>query len=206
MNRQIALFLIFTLMIVAAGCQSSFEKRIKKDIAGIDEQLYDLEKSQIKSLNQQKELKKKIDLLKNEKKQIKKAKGPNELDNIYKDGYKKYLEQNYSKSIELLSQLTAKFADNSLTDNALYWQAESHFKLNQIDKALKCYQLIYRYFPFSNKADYSLYKIGMIYYNKKNYSRALLAFNRLVADYKSSDLYKAASLKLKQIKKNRRKR
>ncbi len=198
-------FVISILLLGISSCRSSFEKRVNKDIVGINEQLYDLEKEQIKSAQQIQEIKQDADRLKKEKEnQVKKTQ--DDPDKIYKEGYKNYLEQKYSKAIELLSQMTGKLRDNSLTDNALYWQAESYFKLDKIDDALSYYQLVYRYYPFSNKADYSLYKIGMIYYNRRDYTRALWAFNRLTGEYPGSDLHKAATIKTNQIKRDNKRR
>lgn len=205
-GHTVVYLVVFLVGIAASGCRSSFEKRVNKDIVGINEQLYDLEKEQIKAATQLQELKKGVDKAKQEEKQNQKEKDKNNLEQIYKDGYKNYLEQDYPKAIQLFSELTAKFNDSSLVDNALYWQAESYYKSNQIDQALKYYQLVYRYFPFSNKADYSLYKIGMVFYNREDYSRALLAFTKLTREYPSSDLYKAASIKINQIKKDRKRR
>ncbi|MCP4216003.1 MAG: tetratricopeptide repeat protein [bacterium] len=195
--------IIIVLSIAALGCKTTLEKRINKDITGINEQLYDLEKEQIKNRLQIQDFKKKILQLAKKSREEDKT---GELDQIYKTGYKNYLEQNYSEAINSLAKLTAKFSDNPLADNALYWQAESYYKLNNTEKALSYYQLVYRYFPFSNKADYSLYKIGMIYFNQKDSTKALLAFNRLVREYPGSDLFKAASIKIRQIKKKRRRK
>lgn len=200
---------IIVMVLTLLGCRTSFEKRVKKDIIGINEQIYDLEKEQIKTGQDVQGIKQEFDQLKKkeqEEKDKKKKGDQDESDTIYKNGYESYLKQNYKEAIDLLSQLTKKFEDNPLTDNALYWQAESYFKLNQMDNALKYYQLLFRYFPFSNKADYALYKIGMIYYNRKEYSRAFPAFSRLAADYPGSDLNKAANIKINQIKRNRRRK
>ncbi len=200
-----SIVITMALLLVAQGCRTPFEKRVKKDIVGINEQLYDLEKNQIKHQNQVQGVITNISQFKKEQ-QEKEAQANNssQLEKVYQDGYKKYLEQNYGQAIELLSRLTEKFVDNSLSDNALYWQAEAYFKLNRIDEALAYYQLVYRYFPFSNKADYALYKIGMIFFNKKDYSRASLAFNRLVKEYRNSDLYKATIIKINQLKKKKK--
>lgn len=216
MNRYVWLIIV-TLTAVVPACRSTFEKRITKDIVGINEQIYDLEKEQIKTAQDVEKLKQSGTISaattatrtgekepQPEKKN--KVKGQDEQDAIYKEGYKYFLEQNYEKTVELLSELTAQFNDSSLTDNALYWQAESYYKLNQIDRALMYYQLVYGYFPFSNKADYSLFKIGTIYLDRKDSSRALSAFTRLVGEYPASDLYKAAEMKINEIKKDNKRR
>jgi TolA-binding protein len=206
MRRVIVLNAVLLLVVGAVGaCRSTIEKRVKKDIIGINEQLYDLEKNQIRDASRLKKLEGEIKSFKSEDTQEKEAANKEDVDQIYKDGYKDYLEQNYTEAIKRFSQLTGQFKSDSLIDNALYWQAESYLKLNQSEQALNFYQLIYRYFPFSNKADYALYKIGLIYLEMKNDSRALLAFNRLVSEYPDSDLYKTVSLKIKELKnKNRR--
>ncbi|HLP44782.1 MAG TPA: tetratricopeptide repeat protein [Candidatus Kapabacteria bacterium] len=207
--------IIFSITIFP-GCRSSFEKRVTKDIVGINEQLYDLEKEQIKTAQDVGKLKQrepvsmstptptpeKVPLL---EKKIK-SKDKDEEDEIYKEGYKYYLEQNYTKAIERFSELTTQFDESTVTDNALYWQAESFYKLNQTDRALVFYQIIYRYFPFSNKADYSLFKIGTIYTERKDYNRALLAFTRLVEEYPASDLNKPATMKINEIKRDNKRR
>ena len=201
-----AFLLVILLSTAVPGCRSSFEKRVNKDIVGINEQLYDLEKEQIKTVQQLQDLKDENTQMKKEKEKTETEKNENDPDSIYKEGYKNFLEQKYPAAVELLSRLTGKFPDNPLADNALYWQAESYYKMDKIDDALNYYQLVYRYFPFSNKADYALYKIGMIFFTRNDRSKALLAFNRLTQEYPNSDLYKAASIKISQIKKDRRKK
>jgi TolA-binding protein len=204
MFRYVALFAL-VLLVFNFGCKSTFEKRINKDITGINEQLYDLEKKQIKQDNRVKSLESGVKKIETDKKEQEGKDLEPDANQVYKDGYKDYLEQKYEEAIKLFAQLTDRFKEDSLVDNALYWQAEAYLKLNKTDQALNYYQLLYRYFPFSRKADYALYKIGLIYSDMKDYPRALLAFNRLVNEYAGSDLYKTAALKIKQLKsKNRR--
>lgn len=205
--KYLTVITIILVGVSVAGCRTTSEKRTAKDIAGINEQLYDLEKAQQKTGKQVREISTEIPQLKDAIEQGKEKEGAGDLEQIYKDGYKFFLEQHYTKAIEQLARLTETFKNTEpLADNALYWQAESYYKLTNVDMALSYYQLVYRYFPFSNKADYSLYKIGAIYLDRKDNSRALLAFTRLVNEYPASDLYKAATIKINQIKKKRRRR
>ncbi len=191
---------------VSIGCHSTFEKRINNDIIGINEQLYDLEKKQIKDAALLKKLEAGSPPTISEKEPAKTEEPPTDINGIYKEGYKNYLEQNYTEAIKQLSAITARFKEDSLIDNALYWQAESYMNLKKPDVALNYYQMIYRYYPFSSKADQALYKVGAIYMEAKDNARALLAFNRLIQEYPESDLYNSTLLKIKQINpKNRRK-
>jgi len=206
MRKYLILIAVLILVILMAECRSTVEKRVNKDIIGINEQLYELEKNQIKNANQIKKIEGEFKSLKMEEPPNTPAEKNDEFDRVYKMGYKNYLEQNFQEAIKIFSQLTAQFKSDSLIDNALYWQAESYSKLDQNDAALNYYQLIYRYFPFSNKADYALYKIGLIYTDMKDYSKAKLAFDRLVSEYPDSDLFKTVLEKIKELKKQRRRR
>ena len=205
--KYLTVITIILAGVAAASCRTTHDKRTAKDIAGINEQLYDLEKAQQKTGKEMRDIAAEIPQLKEAVERGREKDDAGELEQTYKEGYKLFLEQDYPKAIELLAKLTEPFRHTeALADNALYWQAESHHKLNDVDKALTCYRLVYRYFPFSNKADYSLYKIGVIYLDRKDNSRALTAFTRLVNEYPASDLYKAATIKISQIKKKRRRR
>lgn len=206
MRKYLIFIAVLLLVMLVAGCRSTVEKRVHKDIIGINEQLYDLEKNQIKDANRLKKLENEIKLLRKTESQDKEQEKKNDFDALYKEGYRNYLEQEYNEAIKVFSRLTAQFKSDSLIDNALYWQAESHSKLNQKEQALGYYQLIYRYFPFSNKADYALYKIGLIYTEMNSISKALLAFDRLVKEYPDSDLFKTVSVKIKELKSKRRRR
>lgn len=204
---SITCFILIVLLILSAGCKSTIEKRIHKDITGINEQLYELEKKQIKDANRLKYLEGQLGQISQEKKVEDAGEQQDEdADMIYKEGYKSYLEQKYDEAIKQLAKLTDRFKDDSIIDNALYWQAEAYLKMNKPDQALNYYQKLYRYYPFSSKADYALYKTGLIYQDMKDYNMAGLAYKRLVNEYPGSDLYKTALLKIKQIKpRNRRK-
>ncbi len=203
---SITCVVIAVLVLWVTGCRSTVEKRINKDITGINEQLYELEKKQIKDSGRLKNLEGQLGQINQEKKMEAAEPQADDSDKIYKEGYKSYLEQKYTAAIQLLARLTDRFKDDSIIDNALYWQAESYLKMNKPEQALQFYQKLYRYYPFSSKADYALYKIGLIYQDMKEPNRAKLAYKRLVNEYPDSDLYKTALLKIKQIKpRNRRK-
>jgi len=198
-------FLLIVIVVLVFSCKSTIDKRINKDITGINEQLYDLEKKQIKDTNRLNTIESELKKISTEAENQKQEDQNQDPSAIYKDGYKLYLDQKYEEALTYFSRLTAMYKNDSVVDNALYWQAESYMKLNNTEEALKYYQLLYRYFPFSTKADYALFKTGMIYLDTKEYSRAQLAFDRLAREYPGSDLYKTALLKIKQIKsKNRR--
>jgi TolA-binding protein len=199
-------FILIVVLVLAPGCKSTIEKRINKDITGINEQLYDLEKKQIKDANRLDKLAKDVQQVSSKQQEVNKEDQlKDDVNAVYKEGYKSYLEQNYNDAIKKLASITKMFNEDTVVDNALYWQAESFMKLKQTDRALTHYQILYRYFPFSSKADYALYKIGLIYQEMKDNSRALLAFKRLVSEYPDSDLFKTAQLKVRQLKtKNRR--
>jgi len=200
MRVQTVIILLPLLFVIS--CKSVDTVRIKKDIVGINEQLYELEKDQIvieekiKRLTSRKEISKVEN--KNDKTFNKKS--------IYTKGYKLFLEENYSKAVSILGELVRAYSTDTITDNALFWIAESYMKLNDLKKAVRYYKILYRYFPFSEKADYALYKIGYIYYKLKDYIKSDLAFIKILREYPTSDFKRSALNFRKKIKKNRRKR
>lgn len=190
--------LLSLTLVLSPGCTP---RRPGKDIRGINEQLYELEKNRTKDSERLKKLEEKVNVhAPKPDETVNKTEAETEdSDNLYKEGYKKYMEQNYPEAIRILSRLTVDFKDDAFLGNALYWQAESYAKINQPDQALNYYQMVYRYFPFSSKADSALYKIGLSYFLSKDYNRALLAFHRFILEYPDSDLYKTVSLKIKEL-------
>ena len=195
-------FIIFALLLIIA-CKSVESDRIKKDIVGINEQLYELEKNQITSDEFLKRLSKKVAdnaVIKSKKKHN------NNMQELYSSGYKLFLEEKYDKALDILKKIVSRFEKDNIVDNSLFWIAESFLKLKDLKSAIGYYQILYRYFPFSDKADYSLFKIGYIYYQQKKYSKAKLAFMKLLNEYPDSDFRRSALSYNKKIKKMRRKR
>jgi len=190
------------MLLMLISCKSIETKRVKKDIIGVNEQLYELEKAQIKTDENIKRLSKKIKTDKKKKSDY----NFKDKQTLYSSGYKLFIQEDYSKAIKVLKKIVINFSDNTLIDNTLFWLAESYLKLNNFEQALNYYKTLYRYFPFSEKADYSLYKIGYIYYTKKDYAKATIAFSRILREYPLSDFKKSAVAYKKKMKKNRRKK
>jgi len=194
------ILLMSVLLMVNTGCRSTSQKRVNKDITGINEQLYDLEKNQIKHSTRLKKLEDELNQPRGKKPPEEKEKIDEQGEDynlVYKDAYKYYIEKNYIEALKLLSRITARFKDDSFIDNALFLQAESYYESNQPEEALKYYQMVYRYFPFSIKADDALFKIGTMYLDSKNPTYALVAFNRLISEYPDSDFANIVSLKIR---------
>lgn len=200
MKKQILVILI--VLLVAVSCKSIGTDRVKKDIIGINEQLYQLEKSQITTEANIKKISKKTSV---SKKNVS-VKNVTNKKATYSKGYKLFLEENYSKAISTLKKIVQRYSDDRIIDNSLFWLAESYLKLNKLNQAINYYKLIYRYFPFSEKADYALFKIGYIYFKKKNYTRADLAFYKILKEYQDSDFKKSSLNYRKKIKKYRRRK
>ncbi len=200
MKKQI-LFILIVLSVITS-CKSTGSDRIKKDIIGINEQLYQLEKSQITT----EESLKKLSINAEKDKKSKSKISNNNIQAIYSKGYRLFLEENYPKAIQSLKKIVVKYQDNRIVDNSLFWMAESYFKLNKFKQALNYYKLIYRHLPFSEKADYALFKIGYIYFKQKNYSKSDIAFLRILKEYPDSEFRKSSLNYRRKIKKNRRRK
>jgi TolA-binding protein len=199
MRKKTVIILISLLFVIS--CKSVDNKRVKKDIIGINEQLYELEKDQIVLEEKLKKI-----IKKNKTFNVGKKREYDEKD-IYSKGYKLFIEEKYSNAVSVLKKLVKNFSNDSIIDNTLFWIAEAYMKMDEFDKAIKYYKILYRYFPFSEKADYALYKIGYIYYyKKKDYMMANLAFLKIIREYPTSDFKNSAINFRKKIKKKRRRK
>jgi len=99
MKKQI-LFILIVLSVITS-CKSTGSDRIKKDIIGINEQLYQLEKNQITTEENLKILSVNTEIEKKNKSKI----GKNKKQEIYAKGYRLFLEENYQKAIQSLNKI-----------------------------------------------------------------------------------------------------
>lgn len=113
---MIKYFIVITIVISVLGCQGASVKRINKDIFGINEQLYDLTKEQIKAGHQLQK-----------KNQSKKKENKDDLDKVYKEGYKNYLEQNYTKALLVFNRIVKEYPGSDFYKASL-------IKIQQIKK------------------------------------------------------------------------
>lgn len=93
------------------------------------------------------------------------------------------------KNIDEFDKYLQKFPSGYFVLNANFYKAECENKLGQFDHAIKGYEFVLNY-PQNTFTEKSLLKLAAIYYNAKEYSKALEKYRRLeeVAEYKNNIL------------------
>ena len=106
---------------------------------------------------------------------------------------------NYADKISLLNTLINQKKQSYLLDDAIYELAKTQQDRNQFDKALVNYEKLLSEHSNSPYISKALVKKGLIHYNQKEDSKALIAFKRVVADYPSTSEATEALSTIKKI-------
>jgi len=99
----------------------------------------------------------------------------------------------------LLNTLINQKKQSYLLDDAIYELAKTQQDRNQFDKALVNYEKLLSEHSNSPYISKALVKKGLIHYNQKEDSKALIAFKRVVADYPSTSEATEALSTIKKI-------
>ncbi|MCU7497783.1 MAG: tetratricopeptide repeat protein [Ignavibacteria bacterium] len=90
----------------------------------------------------------------------------------------------YVKSYRLFEGFYAeRGVDEELSSSAKYYSAESLLRLNQVDAATAEFSYFTGKYTESNFRADALYKLGTLYYRKKEYAEARETFKTLIEDY-----------------------
>ncbi|HEX2865416.1 MAG TPA: tetratricopeptide repeat protein [Ignavibacteriales bacterium] len=104
------------------------------------------------------------------------------------EGYANAMEAfqagDYVKAYRLFEGFYAeRGVDEELSSSAKYYSAESLLRLNQIDAAIAAYGYFTSKYTESNFRADGLYKLGTLYYRKKEYTNARETLKLLIEDY-----------------------
>ncbi|MGE5497644.1 MAG: tetratricopeptide repeat protein, partial [Syntrophothermus sp.] len=98
-----------------------------------------------------------------------------------------YTQGNYSLAYELFSGFyNAKGVDRELSSTARYYGAESLLRMDREDAAISEFEYFTSNFPLSAYRDEALYKLGTLYYGKKEYENSRRKLILLIDDYPGS--------------------
>ena len=92
----------------------------------------------------------------------------------------------YANAEKAFRQFLREHPNHSLTSNAQYWMAETHYVRGQFKEAAIGFAEGYQKFPKSSKAPDSLLKLAMSLGNLNQKSDACTALRQLDADYKDA--------------------
>ncbi|MGE5679936.1 MAG: tetratricopeptide repeat protein [Bacillota bacterium] len=112
---------------------------------------------------------------------------PQSIPEGYAAAMNAFNQGNYSRSYELFSQFyDSRGIDDDLSSTAKYYAAESLLRLDRVDAAIAAYEFFTSRFVLSNYRDEALYKLGILYYGKKEYANAREKLQLLLEDYPTS--------------------
>lgn len=92
----------------------------------------------------------------------------------------------FNKKISTLKTLTSKFKASSLYDDALYEIASTSLILNDQRSAIVYFDKLVKEQPNSSFSKKALIKMGFVYYNNKQYDRAIRTLKEVVGKYPAS--------------------
>lgn len=95
-----------------------------------------------------------------------------------------YLNNDCQSATEAFNRYIQRFENGAFILNAQYYKAECELSMGKRDEALKGYEFVAR-FPKSQFSENSLLRAGEMYFEDKNYEKALENFSMLesIADY-----------------------
>ncbi len=116
----------------------------------------------------------------------------------FNEGSRLFNEGNYHQAIDLFEKSTEFPEERDILIKANYWKGETYYLLNQFNDARNSYASVFRLDNSGQTEEYlkSRYSIGYIYYNEKDYQRALTHFKYYVENGKNTLNYPDAVTRL----------
>ncbi len=93
---------------------------------------------------------------------------------------------NFNKKISTLKTLTTKYSSSILYDDALYEIASTSLVMNDQRSAIVYFDKLVKERPGSSLSKKALIKMGFVYYNNKQYDRAISTLKEVVKKYPAS--------------------
>src|SRR3970040_1141368 len=94
----------------------------------------------------------------------------------------------YSEAYKLFDKFLSEYEmKDELYSSAKYYSADALLNLGDYDAASAGFEYLVNNFHTSNYRDRALYKLGLLYFDSKQYSRARARFEKLLYEYPNSE-------------------
>ncbi len=113
------------------------------------------------------------------------------LKKLYEYAVKLYSKGEYKESIKYLKSISNLSNYPEYSENSMYLLAEYYYKMGKKDQALLYYKKVLSN-GFHKWDENALFKIGLIYYDKRMYYKALKSFDTFIKKYPHSKRLKEA--------------
>ena len=117
----------------------------------------------------------------------------------YQAAFELLKQGRYKEASAALTQFMVAFPDSSLSDNAQYWLAETHYVSQAYDKALPAFTVVVDKYPKSRKIPDALLKIGYCNYELKRFDAARKSLQTVVANYPETTAARLAGQRLERM-------
>lgn len=125
---------------------------------------------------------------------------PNGNDRVnYQAAFELLKQGRYKEAGGALGQFMVAFPNSSLSDNAQYWLAETHYVSQSYEKALPAFTVVVEKYPQSRKIPDAFLKIGYCNYELKRYGAARKALQSVVTSYPETTAARLAGQRLERM-------
>ena len=115
----------------------------------------------------------------------------------YMAGVFAYQQDNFSLALKYFSNLHLINADKDVSDNVIYWMADSYQRLGDIDNAIIYLDMVIES-KNSSHVDDALIKKGLLHRKRGEVDLSLIVLNELVNKYPKSEYAKLARMEIKR--------
>jgi tol-pal system protein YbgF len=115
---------------------------------------------------------------------------------VYEEALKIFKDGNYKDARDKFNDIINKYPANSLTANAYFWIAETHYKENAFEDAIIKYQELLNKFPNSEKVPGAKLKQAFSFANINDVESARTILKQLIDAYPRTEEADAAKKKL----------
>lgn len=105
---------------------------------------------------------------------------------LYDKAYAAFGERKYEDARRLWAEFVTTFPDHFLVSNAVFWQGECYYQLEDYKRAVLAYQDVIKKFPKSSKFKYSLLKQGISFYKMGREDLGKVVLQDLIDKYPST--------------------
>jgi len=144
------------------------------------------------------------ELLNADEERISRITGP--AADMFRRGLTEVRAGEFEKAERTFSQFVEENPDTAFSDNALFWAGVSAEKLGQYDQAIVNYSDVFERYPAEDRVPAALFRLGETFAKIASYDEGILTFQKLVDDYPRSEFAGDARTRIRDLKRQKRRR
>ncbi|OKY75275.1 MAG: tol-pal system protein YbgF [Desulfobulbaceae bacterium DB1] len=118
---------------------------------------------------------------------------------MYDEGLELFKAKKYKEAHDVFAQFAKKHPNDELAINARFWIGDCLFNQDEFAMAILEYQNVIADYPNHVKAPAALFKQGMAFEKLQDSETAKIVYNKILAEYPSSDQVDAAKGRLSKL-------